>query len=276
MTTPRTATAQHTFALGHGDLDVTVGVHGERGRPFLLLHGGGGPQTVTPFAGLLAERRPAQVFVPVHPGFDGTARPDRLTDVAALARCYAALLDTLDLHDVAVVGNSIGGWIAAELAVLGSERIGSVTLVDAVGIEVPGHPVADPFTLAPAELFRLSFHDPAKFRVDPDALSESDRARAAANRAALRVYSGRYAMADPTLSGRLAEVAHPTLVAWGASDRVVDPDYGRAYARAVPDARFRLLPATGHMPQIETPEQLLPVLWDFARAHARAEGGPAR
>jgi pimeloyl-ACP methyl ester carboxylesterase len=75
-------------------------------------------------------------------------------------------------------------------------------------------------------------------------------------------------MADPTLTDRLAKIAHPTLVAWGESDQVVDADYGRAYAEAVPGAEFRLLRGTGHMPQTETPEQLLPVVWDFADAHA--------
>ncbi|MFD9189119.1 alpha/beta fold hydrolase [Streptomyces phaeochromogenes] len=258
----------HTLTLDQGTLDVTVDLHGQQGHPFLLLHGGGGPQTVTPFAGLLAEQRPARVFTPVHPGFDGTDRPDWLTDVTTLAQAYARLLDALDLRDVAVVGNSIGGWIAADLAALGGDRIGSVTLVNAVGIQVSGHPIADTFSLTPVELSRLSFHDPSKFRFDPSALTEAQRAVMAANRATLQVYSGPHAMVDPTLTDRLAKVTHPTLVAWGASDQVVDADYGRAYAQAIPDAEFRLLEGTGHMPQSETPEQLLPVLWDFADAHA--------
>lgn len=266
--TTATHTSTRTVTLGKGAADVTVGRHGDEGRPFLLLHGGGGPQTVTPFAGLLAEQRPARVFVPVHPGFDATPRPGWLTDVRTLAELYATLLDTLDLRDVAVVGNSIGGWIAAELAALGSDRVSSVTLVNAVGIPVPGHPVADTFDLTPVELSRLSFHDPSKFRFDPSALTETQRAVMAANRATLRVYSGPYGMADPTLPERLAGTAHPVLVAWGAADQIVDADYGRAYAEAIPNAHFRLLPGTGHMPQTETPDQLLPLVWDFAATHS--------
>ncbi|GHI02059.1 alpha/beta hydrolase [Streptomyces cellostaticus] len=262
------AGSTHTLTLDQGTLDVTVDLHGDQGHPFLLLHGGGGPQTVTAFAGLLAEQRPARVFAPVHPGFDGTTRPGWLSDVRTLARAYAHLLDELLLRDVSVVGNSIGGWIAAELAALGSDRISSVTLVNAVGIHVPGHPIAETFGLTRAELSRLSFHDPSKFRFDPSKLSEEQRAIAAANRAALQVYSGPHAMADPTLPERLAKVTRPTLVAWGASDQVVDADYGRAYAKAVPGAEFRLLHGTGHMPQTETPEQLLAVIWDFADSHA--------
>jgi pimeloyl-ACP methyl ester carboxylesterase len=258
-----------TLTFDQGTLDVSVDRYGDQndqGRTFLLLHGGGGPQTVAPFAALLAERGTATVFSPVHPGFDGTSRPDWLNDVPTLAQVYVRLLDALDLHDVQVVGNSIGGWIAAEMAILGSERVSSVTLLNAVGIQVPGHPIADTFPLTPVELSRLSFHDPAKFRFDPTALTEEQRAVMAANRATLQVYSGPHAMADPTLADRLAEVAQPTLVAWGASDRVVDADYGRAYAAAIPAADFRLLAGTGHMPQVETPEELLPVVLEFAEA----------
>ncbi|WP_431040820.1 alpha/beta fold hydrolase [Streptomyces sp. P1-3] len=257
----------HSLSFASSDLDVTVDDQG-RGHPFLLLHGGGGPQTVAPFAGLLADQRQARVITPVHPGFGGTARPDWLTDVPTLARVYARLLDELGLEDVAVVGNSIGGWIAAELALLGSDRISSVVLVNAVGIQVTGHPIADTFSLTPAELSRLAFHEPAKFAIDPGAVPEAARAVMARNRAALEVYSGPHAMADTALREHLAKVTHPALVVWGESDQVVDAEYGRAYAAAIPEARFELLDRTGHMPQLETPEQLLPVVWDFADAHA--------
>jgi pimeloyl-ACP methyl ester carboxylesterase len=263
--TSRTITL--TLDSGDVDLDFTVDERGP-GHPFLLLHGGGGPQTVAGFAGLLAEQRAARVITPVHPGFGGTTRPDWLTDVPTLAQVYVRLLDELGLENVTVVGNSIGGWIAAELALLGSGRISGVVLVNAAGIHVPGHPVADPFTLTPAELSALAFHDPAKFAVDPSAFSDAQRAVAITNRAALQVYSEPHAMADPTLRERLAKVTHPVLVAWGESDQVVDTEYGRAYAAAVPGARFALLPRTGHMPQIETPGQLLPVISDFADSHA--------
>ncbi|WP_163513247.1 alpha/beta fold hydrolase [Fodinicola acaciae] len=252
-----------TVTMDQGALDISVEIRGARGRPVLMLHGGGGPQTVLPFAGRLAEARPARVFTPIHPGFDGTVRPGWLTDVTTLAQAYVQLLDVLDLRDVAVVGNSIGGWLAAEVAAIGSDRIASVVLIDAVGIEVPGHPIADTFDLTPPELARLSFHDPAKFSFDPSALTDAQLATMAANRDVLRIYSGPFSMADPNLTDRLAKISHPTLVAWGASDQVVDADYGRAYAKAIPGAEFRLLEQTGHMPQVETPEEFLPVLWEF-------------
>ena len=166
-----------------------------------------------------------------------------------------------------MIGNSIGGWIAAELALLGSPRVRATVLVDAVGIEVEGHPVTDIFPLSLDELARLSYHDPAAFRIDPGAMTEAQRAGMAANRAALQVYGGPR-MTDPSLRGRLAAIAAPTLVVWGEADRIVDPDYGRAYAAAVPGAGFELLTETGHLPQLEAPEKLLWVVWDFAEATA--------
>jgi pimeloyl-ACP methyl ester carboxylesterase len=75
-------------------------------------------------------------------------------------------------------------------------------------------------------------------------------------------------MGDPSLRGRLAAITRPTLVIWGEADRIADPDYGRAYAAAIPGARFELLTQTGHLPQLETPEQLLRAVWDFAEAPA--------
>jgi pimeloyl-ACP methyl ester carboxylesterase len=117
------------------------------------------------------------------------------------------------------------------------------------------------------EQARLSYHDPAAFRIDPAAMTEEQRAGIAANRAALRIYGGPR-MADPALRARLARIAVPALVVWGEADRIADPGYGRAYAAAIPGARFELLPGTGHLPQLETPEQLIRAVWDFAEAPA--------
>jgi pimeloyl-ACP methyl ester carboxylesterase len=245
---------------GIGPVDVTVQEQGD-GRPFLLLHGGGGPDTVAGFGKLLAESKPARVITPVHPGFGATSRPEALHTVDGLAALYVALLDQLDLDDVTVLGNSIGGWIAAEMALLGSPRVSGVILVNGVGIEVPGHPIADFFSLTLDQVFSLSYHNPEPFRIDPGALPPAVLTVMAGNRATLATYSGA-AMNDPTLAGRLAAVQTPTLVLWGDSDQIVDPGYGRAFAAAIPGARFRLLTNTGHMPQLETPGQLLDAIWE--------------
>ena len=223
----------------------------DRTRPFLLLHGGGGVATVAGFADLLAERTHSRVLVPTHPGFSGTSRPDHLSSTCALAATYVELLDELDLHDVTVIGNSFGGWLAAEIALLGSHRVTAAVIVDGVGFELVGHPLTDVRGMSPGDLRKLSFHDPSKAPVPPGGGTGPSP-----DIAALIAYAGP-GMSDPSLAGRLAHLDLPVQVIWGESDGIVDIDYGRAYAGAIPSASFTLLPKTGHLPQLETPEELL-------------------
>jgi pimeloyl-ACP methyl ester carboxylesterase len=242
------------------DVDIHLTERGT-GRPVLLLHGGAGPQSVEGFAELFASTRGVRVLTPTHPGFGGTPRPEALDTVRELARRYVGLLDALELTDVTVVGNSLGGWIAAEMTLLGSPRIRQVVLVDAVGIEVPGHPVVDFFALSMAEVAEHSYFEPHRFRIDLDALPAPQKAAMAANRATLAVYGGA-TMVDPGLRARLGDSKVPALVVWGEADRIADADYGRAFADAFPNGRFVLLPGTGHVPQIETPELLCATIGD--------------
>jgi len=261
----RTVTARRVTA------DLVLDEYGD-GHPLLLLHGGAGPASVRGFGQRLAATCVARVLVPTHPGFDGTPRPEAVADVGTLAELYLELLVVLDLRDVTVVGSSIGGWIAAEIAIRASaradRRVGSLVLIDAVGIAANDHPMPDFFALTPDELARLAYHEPDRFRVDPASLSEAQRATRAGDRAALAVYSGTHAMTDPSLAARLAAVTVPTLVLWGESDGIVTPGYGQAYANAIPGARFRVLSGAGHLPQLETPEQTLEAVWGFAAAQA--------
>jgi pimeloyl-ACP methyl ester carboxylesterase len=126
-----------------------------------------------------------------------------------------------------------------------------------VGIELEGHLVVDVSGLSVPEIQALSFHDPMPFRVDPAAIPDAQKAVIATNGQALAVYAGTPAMADPTLLRRLRDITIPTLVLWGESDQIVEPAYGHAYAAAIEGARFEVLPATGHMPQMETPDLVL-------------------
>src|SRR5579875_1368548 len=122
--TPAVPTTSTTYTVpvdGIGPVPVTVTERGQ-GRPYLLLHGGAGPQSVDSFAALLAGSTGARVLTPLHPGFGGTPRPDALATMGGLAQLYTGLLDHLDLTGVTVIGNSIGGWIAAEIALLNSPR----------------------------------------------------------------------------------------------------------------------------------------------------------
>jgi pimeloyl-ACP methyl ester carboxylesterase len=255
MTKTAVSTIKTINLAGVGSVELTVEELGS-GRPYLVLHGGAGPQSVARFAQLLAEKGHNRVLTPTHPGFGGTPRPEALDSVAKLAALYRGLLDNLGLEDVTVVGNSVGGWIAAEMALSGTTRISGIVLLDAVGIEVKGHPIADVSGMSLPDIQSLSFHDPTPFRVDPATVPDAQRAILAANGAALAAYAGS-AMADPTLRGRLSGIAVPTVVMWGESDQIVDPVYGQTYAAAIDGSRFEVLRATGHMPQMETPDLVL-------------------
>jgi pimeloyl-ACP methyl ester carboxylesterase len=234
------------------------------GQAYLLLHGGGGPLTVDPFAArLAASDGGARVLTPIHPGFNGTPRPEALHDVPGLAQLYVQLLETAGVQDVIVVGNSIGGWLTAEMALIGSPRVSGYVIVDGVGIAVADHPMVDFGSLTPAEVAQHSYYDPERFGIDPSKLPPQALAAMQANRATLAVYAGA-AMSDPTLRPRLAAVTAPALVLWGEADRIADPDYGRAFAAAIPGARYELLHACGHLPQIEAPEALLEAITRFA------------
>ena len=248
----------HTYQLSTpaGDVRMAVTDSGTGDRAVLLLHGGAGPDSVTGFGELLAARFPVRVLSPVYPGFAGTARPGWLDSVGKLAGVCRALLEELNLTGVTVAGSSIGGWVAAELALAAPERAGRLVLIDAAGLDSAEHPIVDFFSLTPAQVAELSWANPEGHLLDPAAMPEAQRAILAGNREALVAYGGR-SMGDPHLAARLADIAVPTLVVWGEADRIVTPAYGKEYAAAIPGAVFHVVPGAGHLPQLENPEAVL-------------------
>jgi pimeloyl-ACP methyl ester carboxylesterase len=238
------------------------------GRPVLVLHGGGGPATVAPIAEHFATT--AHTLLPTHPGWNGTPRPDGLTHVADLAAAYLRLLRDRHLSDVLVIGSSLGGWIAAELAMADTQGlISGVVLVNSVGIEVDGEPIRDFFTLDARGVAEYAYHDSERFYVDPATVPAERLAVFQANMAALRVFSGGPAMSDPTLSPRLAAVTTPTLVLWGESDGIATPAYGKEYAASFGNARFEVVPEAGHLPHLEQPARTFSLLDAFAAETGR-------
>ena len=232
------------------------------GAPVLVLHGGGGPATVAPIAAHMARR--GRVLTPTHPGWDGTERPDWCTGIDDLAILYLDVLRARGLHGATVIGSSIGGWLAAEMAV--RDRGGSIAalvLIDSVGIAVPGQPIADVFALDPGELATLSFHEPDRFRIDPAALPPERVAMQQSNMDVMRLVAGDPYMHDPKLRRRLRDVTLPTLVIWGESDRIATPRYGSALAEAFPDGRFVPVARAGHLPQLEQPEATMALIDTF-------------
>ncbi|RIX30644.1 alpha/beta fold hydrolase [Amnibacterium setariae] len=237
------------------------------GFPVLVVHGGGGPATVAPLVAHLAARH--RVLAPTIPGFDGTTRRDAIRSVDDVAAAFLDLLAEEGLERVAVVGSSVGGWVASAMAVQDAGRVGQVgrvgrvVLIDAVGVDVPDEPIRDVAGLDPRSLAPFSWHDPDRFLASLPAPTPESLQRFQGNQAALHALAGDPYMHDPGLLERLSTVRVPVLGIWGASDRVTTPAYGRAMTAAFPGSRFEAVAEAGHLPHLEQPERVLALLDAF-------------
>ncbi|MEV7075678.1 alpha/beta hydrolase [Streptomyces sp. NPDC093990] len=257
-------------SAAYADLPLTLSEAGT-GRPVLVLHGGGGPATVAGLADHLAGT--AHTITPVHPGWEGTHRPAWLTGIDDLALAYLNLLRERHLSDVLVVGSSLGGWTAAEMALRDTEGlITGLVLIDAVGVHVETEPITDFFALDARGVAEHSWHDPDRFYLDPADMPADELARRQANMATMRVLAGEPYMHSPTLLSRLGQIRVPALLLWGESDRVVTPAYGAVYAEAFGDGRLEVIRGAGHLPQIEQPEATFALIDE----HLRRTSGPLR
>ncbi|MET9887591.1 alpha/beta hydrolase [Streptomyces sp. NPDC006430] len=245
------------------DLSLTLTEAGT-GTPCLVLHGGGGPATVAGLSSHLA--RTAHTITPVHPGWDGTHRPGWLTGIDDLALAYLHHLQGRGLRDVVVVGSSIGGWIAAEMAVRDTGgTIAGLVLIDPVGVHVEAEPIRDFFALDALGVAEYAWHDSARFYRDPEVLPAGQVALQRDNVATLRALAGDPYMHDPKLLRRLRSVDVPALLLWGESDRIVTPAYGAVYAEAFGTGRLQIIPEAGHLPQLEQPEATFAAIDGYLR-----------
>jgi pimeloyl-ACP methyl ester carboxylesterase len=237
------------------------------GTPLLFLHPHIGLNPAAPVLDHLAER--ARLIAPIHPGFGGSDQPRSFDSVDDLAYFYLDLLDELDVKDVTLVGVSLGGWIAAEMAVKSTARIARLVLANTVGIKVGSREtrdIADIFAMTENEFNERAYADPALGTRDYKSMNETDLRIVARNREAATRYVWSPYMHDPKLRSRLHRIKIPTLLLWGDSDRILSEPYGRAYAAAIPGARFETMAKAGHFPHLDQPDE-------FARrVHAFMEG----
>jgi len=235
-----------------------------KGAPLLLLHGGDGPQDRLPFFKRLTER--FDVMAPIHPGFAGSTIPEHFDSIEDLVYLYLDLLDALDLGDIVLVGFSMGGWAAAEIAVRNTSQLSKLVLVDAVGVK-PGdreaRDIADIFGMSGSEVTQLMFHDPS-LASNPATMADEQLTVLAADRIAHAMYIWDPYMHNPKLRYRLHRIDVPTLLIWGASDRVVPVAYAEAYRALIPSARLVVIPKAGHLPHVEQPDLLLETILSFA------------
>jgi len=254
--------AEHTNTkLAVRGCNITM-MRGGAGRPLLMLHGAGGAGIWLPYMADLAARH--DVIVPEHPGFGASDTPEWLDTIPDLANFYLDVLDQLDLKNVDLVGHSLGGWIAAELAVRNSRRLASLTLVCSAGIHVPGAPQVDTFLSNDETRIRDMFHD-QKFADDmikrasaPELEDINLRTRTTTARL---IWQPRGY--DPHLHKWLHRIDVPTLLVWGDDDRLFPKDYAFAYQRLIPGSKVAIIPECGHLPQAEQRQAFVAALEGF-------------
>jgi len=224
------------------------------GAPLLFLHSGQGFVPDHPYVGMLAKGR--RVIAPSHPGFGKSALPDWLDTCDDIAHVYLELLDRLGLARVDLVGCSIGGWIAAEMASKAPERVKKLVLLSPVGVKTgPADrlDIPDIFAMPQEKVNQLLFHDPAKAAFDPTKFTDEQLTIIARNRESLALLVWEPWMHNPKLRRRLHRVACPTLFLRGESDGLVTADYVARYAKLLPNARIETIPLAGHAAQVEAP-----------------------
>jgi pimeloyl-ACP methyl ester carboxylesterase len=243
-------------------VDLT-GVRAGTGAPLLMLHGAGGPRSILAACDRLSKS--FAVLAPTHPGFADCPQVERFDTVDDLAYLYLDLLDEMKLSDVTVMGFSLGGWIAAEMAVKSTARIGRIILVDAVGVKFGGPDsteLADLFSIPPSETPKLTYFD-QKFAPDPSTFTDQDKLNAQRSFQAFARYAWEPYLHNPKLKQRLHRIDRPALLIWGEHDKIVDVDYGRKFCAAIPGARMVVLPNVGHVPQVEAAEKFDALVADF-------------
>lgn len=253
--------------IGLGRPPVQVFEAGE-GDPVLFLHGAGGIMPDDRFIAALATKY--RVHAPLLPGYGESMGEERLQDMLDISLHTADVADALDLGKLLLVGHSMGGMIAAEMAALAPRDYDRLVLIAPAGLWLDDKPVADLFSKLPFELPELLFHD-VEFGTelmtsgldleDPQFLIDFLVINARRLGMAGKIL---FPIPDRGLSRRLYRIKARTLLIWGESDKLIDPAYGAAFAEAIADATLVNIPDAGHLVNIEKPDAVLEAITGFA------------
>lgn len=231
-----------------------VGVRARRhgsGPKVLFLHGAGGWPAWLPFHERVAQNH--ELLMPEHPGFGASDNPPWIRTVPDLAMYYLDLLDATYTAPVHVIGHSLGGWTAAEIAVRNCTRIKSLTLLAPAGIRVKGVPPGDVFIWSPEEAARNRFHDPqfveAALKAPPPTDEQLDE-QMQNNLAAVK-FGWEPRWFNPDLEKWLHRITVPTHVVWGTEDKILPAAYARLWGERVTGTQVTMIDAAGHLPHVE-------------------------
>jgi pimeloyl-ACP methyl ester carboxylesterase len=237
-----------------GQVRTQVLVGGD-GPPLVFLHAVIGLQW-DPFLDTLAQHH--TVYAPYLPG-TAPGDPDAhkpLEDNWDLTLCYEEILDALGLESPAVMGHSFGGMVAADLAAACPTRVSKLVLLCPIGLWEDGRPWNNPYLLSLPELGAAAFHDPSgpiataalTLPEDQEALGEAMISMSWTMGVAGKFW---WPIPDRGLRKRIHRITAPTLVIWGASDKIIDPGYAEVFGRLVPNCQVEVLSEAAHVPQLE-------------------------
>ncbi len=238
---------------------------GGSGEPLLFLHGSGGLHEGE-YLDLLAQR--FTVYAPSHPGFGSSEGIDHIEDIIDFALYYHDLMDELGIESAHVVGHSMGGMLAAEIAALCPHRVRRLVLANPVGLWRDDEPVLDEFTLSPDQLAPHIWHDPQSEAVKAafpapegkDAMIEMLFQRMQSYTSAGKFL---WPIPDRGLKRRIHRIQSPTLILWGESDRLVPPSYAEDFRSQIKDARVAILEECGHQPMLEKRDEFVSLVAEF-------------
>lgn len=225
-------------------------MRGGSGDPLLFLHGSGGAPQWLPVMEELSGKY--DLIVPEHPGYGGTDTPEWLDNIGDEALFYLTFMESLGLEGVHLMGNSLGGWIALEIAVRNTSRLKSMTLASPAGIHLKGVPKGDIFLWSAQELVRNLYVDQkiaeAQLAVPmTDAMMQT----MLLNRQTTAKLGWNPRLSNPHLNKWMFRIDIPTLIVWGDGDKVIPVAYAEEFKRLIPGSRTKIFPDCGHLPHVE-------------------------
>lgn len=234
---------------------------GGSGAPLVYLHGAGGLFPDDPFVAKLAERY--RVHAPILPGYEDSEGAESMRDMLDFTLHGFDVLDALGLDRPILVGHSMGGMIAAEMAALNPERVEKLALIAPAGLWLDEHPIPDIFAKLPFEFPELLFHDVEMGTrlmtagLDLDDVEFLKNFLIRASRQFGQAGKILFPIPERGLSERLYRVRARTVIIWGEDDRLIVPAYAEAFKHHLPKAELVSIARAGHMAPIEQPEAVL-------------------
>ena len=229
---------------------------GGKGEPLLFLHGASGAPVVMPFMEKLAQR--FDVLVPEHPGYGKSDEPEWLENIHDVAYFYLDFLKQLNLRNVTIVGSSMGGWMAMEIAVRDTSRLKSLVLVSPAGIAAPGARPADIFLMPPEVLVRNLFVDQKLAEARLAAPEDVDVALKNRHTTARLAWEPR--LHDPFLPKWLHRIDVPVKIIWGREDRILPVGISKELKRLMPGAELHVMDDVGHLPHAERVDEFVDIV----------------